>query len=77
MLGMLIGAFVLGLISDYFGRRVAFALSILLAGGGGLLATFSSQSTAAFGIFRIIEGMGGMGCYLIPYVMVAESAIPT
>ena len=76
MVGMLIGAFVLGLISDIFGRRVAFALAVFFVGFAGVVSPFIS-STTVFGLLRVIEGIGGMGVFLVPYVMVAEDAIPT
>ena len=76
MLGMLLGAFILGVVSDHCGRRSAFFISILLVGSAGVIMPFIS-STSLFGILRVIVGMGGMGCFLIPYVMVAESTLPT
>lgn len=76
MVGMLIGAFILGIIADHWGRRSAFFLAVLLVSTSGVIAPFVS-STFFFGILRIIEGMGGMGCFLIPYVMIAESTLPT
>ena len=76
MVGMLVGAFILGIIADHWGRRSAFFLAVLLVSTSGVIAPFAS-STFFFGILRIIEGMGGMGCFLIPYVMIAESTLPT
>ena len=75
MVGMLIGAFILGLISDHFGRRIALILSVICVGLAGIISPFTS-STAFFAVLRVIEGIGGMGVYLVPYVMVAESSIP-
>ena len=74
--GMLLGAFILGIISDHWGRRSAYFIAVLLVSISGVIAPFVS-STFFFGILRIIEGMGGMGCFLIPYVMIAESTLPT
>ena len=76
MVGMLLGAFILGIISDQWGRRSAFFISILLVGTAGVISPFIS-STIFFAILRVVVGMGGMGCYLIPYIMVAESTLPT
>ena len=75
MVGMLIGALVLGIIADNWGRRSAFFISVLLVASSGVISPFIS-STAFFAILRIVEGMGGMGCFLIPYVMIAESTLP-
>ena len=38
--GMLVGSFIIGLVSDRFGRLKALVLSIFLVGGSGLLAAF-------------------------------------
>jgi OCT family organic cation transporter-like MFS transporter 4/5 len=75
MVGMLIGAFILGIIADRWGRRSAFFISTLLVGSAGIISPFIS-STIFFGLLRIVEGMGGMGCFFIPYVMIAESTLP-
>ena len=76
MVGMLLGAFILGIISDHWGRRSALFISILLVGAAGVISPFI-PSTIVFGILRIVVGMGGMGCFLIPYIMIAESTLPT
>ena len=76
MVGMLVGAFILGIIADHWGRRSAFFLAVLLVSTSGVIAPFVS-STFCFGILRIIEGMGGMGCIFIPFVMIAESTLPS
>ena len=76
MIGMLLGAFILGIISDQWGRRSALFISILLVGAAGVISPFF-PSTIFFGLLRIVVGMGGMGCFLIPYIMVAESTLPT
>ncbi len=74
--GMLLGSFVIGLISDHFGRIKAMAISIILVGGAGVLCAFVSDRTL-FGLLRILTGMGGMGCYMVPYVIAAESSLPS
>ena len=76
MVGMLIGALILGVIADQWGRRSAFFISVLLVGSSGIISPFIT-STTFFGFLRIVEGMGGMGCFLIPYVIIAESTLPT
>ena len=53
--GMLVGSFIIGLVSDRFGRLKALVLSIFLVGGSGLLAAFV-QDRILFAILRITTG---------------------
>ena len=74
--GMLIGSFLIGMFSDKFGRLNAMILSIFLVGGSGVLMAFV-KNRVIFGILRITCGMGGMGCYMVPAVIAAETTLPT
>ena len=74
--GMLIGSFLIGMLSDKFGRLNAMILSIFLVGGSGVLMAFI-KNRVIFGILRITCGMGGMGCYMVPAVIAAEATLPT
>ena len=74
--GMLIGSFLIGMLSDKFGRLNAMILSIFLVGGSGALMAFV-KNRVIFGILRITCGMGGMGCYMVPAVIAAEATLPT
>ena len=49
-------------------------VSILLLGGSGTLAAFVNNRIV-FALLRITCGMGGIGCYMIPSVMAAESTL--
>jgi MFS family permease len=60
MFGMLVGSFVIGLISDHFGRRNALSVSVILVSGAGTLTAFAEDNLVAFGFLRILTGMGGM-----------------
>ena len=40
MLGMLVGSFVIGLISDKFGRMTALMLSVVLVSASGVIGAF-------------------------------------
>ena len=73
--GMLIGSFLIGMLSDKFGRLNAMILSIFLVGGSGVLMAFV-KNRVIFGILRITCGMGGMGCYMVPAVIAAEQTLP-
>ena len=53
--GMLVGSFVIGLVSDRFGRLKALVLSIFLVGGSGLVAAFV-QNRIIFALLRITTG---------------------
>ena len=55
--GMLIGSFIIGMISDEFGRLKAMILSIFLVSGSGILMAFVNNKVL-FGILRITCGMG-------------------
>ena len=61
------GAFILGLIGDKFGRKLALILAVLLAGGSGCLQAFVGNRTL-FALLRITVGMGGMGMFMIPAI---------
>ena len=73
--GMLIGSFIIGMVSDEFGRLKAMILSIFLVSGSGILMAFVNNRVL-FGILRITCGMGGMGCYMVPAVISAEATLP-
>lgn len=75
MLGMLVGAFVLGIFSDRNGRRPALLVSVLLLSIPGSLAAFV-KIPALFGFLRFLCGMGGMGLFMISYVMILENTTP-
>lgn len=75
MVGMLIGSFVMGMLSDRFGRKKAMMVAITTVSTAGTLSAFVC-SVPVFGILRVLTGIGGMGCYLVPYVIVVESTTP-
>lgn len=73
--GMLCGSFVIGMVSDHFGRLKALVLSVIFVSGAGTLSAFVNNRVL-FSLLRIVTGMGGMGCFMVPYVMAAESSLP-
>ena len=74
-LGLFLGSFVIGFISDYLGRARAISFSILLICGFGLVTTVI-ENKALLAIFRVIYGIGSKGCIMVAYVFAAESTIP-
>ncbi len=75
LLGMLLGSFVIGIISDKFGRRKALTISIGLLGLSGLLIVWI-KNEIIFACLRIISGIGGMGIFMISSVLAAEGTLP-
>ncbi|MGI0021185.1 MAG: MFS transporter, partial [Nitrososphaera sp.] len=57
ILGYVIGAFCITLLADSRGRRLAFAVSILLLGAGSIMAALS-QNMSQLMFFRLITGAG-------------------
>ncbi len=76
MVGMLLGAFFLGIFADKFGRLNGLLLSVVLLSGSGILGAFITGIPWLFALSRISCGMGGMGSYMIAFVMITESTTP-
>ena len=73
--GMFVGSFMIGMISDKFGRLKAMIFSIFLVSGSGILAVFVNNKVL-FAFLRLTCGMGGMGCILVTAVIAAEETLP-
>uniref|UniRef100_A0A0K2TL63 Major facilitator superfamily (MFS) profile domain-containing protein n=1 Tax=Lepeophtheirus salmonis TaxID=72036 RepID=A0A0K2TL63_LEPSM len=71
MIGVLIGSFVLGFFSDKYGRRLALIVSILLVSIPSMIASFA-HNIYMFIFLRILTGMGGIGCFMVSFVLVVE-----
>ena len=72
MVGMLIGSFFIGIISDRWGRKVAMVISICIESVFGTL-TALIDNIYIFAILRIMTGIGGMGCVVITYIITMEN----
>lgn len=71
MLGMLFGSFLMGLISDKIGRLKALMISVICVSVSGFLGAFAPTAWL-FGIFRFFTGIGGIGCFMITFVLCVE-----
>ena len=71
MLGMLIGSFVMGVISDTYGRMKALVLGIFLVAAGGFFGAFMPNAHG-FGFFRFLTGIGGMANFMVTFVICVE-----
>lgn len=74
MIGMLFGSYFFGWVSDTYGRVRSLQLSIVFISLAGFLSTFCTFEGGVhiYGILRVITGMGGMGVFLVPYVLLLE-----
>ncbi|XP_062821180.1 solute carrier family 22 member 6-A-like [Anolis carolinensis] len=75
MAGVLVGAFILGDLSDRFGRRLILIWSLLLVAVMGCAAAFS-QNFAAYCVFRFLSGVGISG-FLLNYICLSLEWVPT
>ena len=71
MLGMLIGSMFFGLISDKYGRMTALMISVIFLVVSALLCAIVPM-LGLYGFFRFITGMGGMGCFMVAFVLAVE-----
>ena len=71
MLGMLFGSFGIGMFSDRYGRMNALMLSIALVSCSGFLGAFMNDMHG-FGFFRFLTGIGGIGCFMVTFVICVE-----
>ena len=69
------GSFVIGVISDYFGRSRAISASILLTSVSAILTTLINDKIS-LALLRVVYGIGTKGCIMVLYVMAAESTLP-
>ncbi|KAK8719526.1 hypothetical protein OTU49_013981 [Cherax quadricarinatus] len=71
MIGMLVGAIVIGDLADRFGRKNGILVSVLLLGGGGVLSAVS-PTYYMFLLMRFFTGAGGVGLFQVIFVLAVE-----
>jgi len=74
MLGLLFGSYIFGWISDSYGRMKALMLSVLAVALSGFLGAFcyGPMGLHAYAFLRFITGMGGIGCFMVCFVLAVE-----
>eukprot|EP00092_Neocalanus_flemingeri_P000308 GFUD01000330.1.p1 GENE.GFUD01000330.1~~GFUD01000330.1.p1 ORF type:complete len:587 (-),score=99.35 GFUD01000330.1:144-1904(-) len=74
MLGLLMGSYMFGWISDNFGRIKALMLGILFVSLSGFGAAFCSGPTGlyVFAVLRFLCGIGGIACFMVSFVLIVE-----
>ena len=75
MSGLLIGSFVFGWLSDGFGRVPSLTLAGLVLFTSQILAGFSTNYLM-FSILTVFMAAGGVGSYLVSFVLLFEWACP-
>ncbi|KAF2346575.1 Major facilitator sugar transporter-like, partial [Trinorchestia longiramus] len=71
MLGMLVGAFVLGDLSDRIGRRNALTAASTIVGVSGIVSA-TAVNYAIFLVGRFVTGVGAVAMFQVTFVLVAE-----
>ncbi|XP_069960339.1 organic cation transporter protein-like [Cherax quadricarinatus] len=71
MIGMLVGAVVIGDLADRFGRRKGILVSVLLVGASGVMCSVS-PNYYMFLLMRLFTGAGGCGLVLVTYILTLE-----
>ena len=68
MVGVMLGSMIFGSLSDRFGRRPIFFLSLVIQLVGGILVAVSPEYIS-YVIFRLIVGSTTSGVFLVAYVI--------
>jgi len=74
MLGMLLGSYVFGWISDKHGRMKALLIAVMTVSLSGFFGAFCGGrwGQLGYGLMRVLTGMGGIGCFMVSFVLVVE-----
>jgi len=79
MVGMLIGSFLFGWLSDLIGRKTTLMISLLLLTVGGSLPYFVHSNVGTFYslvAFRFMSGMGHVGTFMMSFNLALECVGP-
>jgi len=74
MLGMLLGSYFFGYVSDKYGRMNSLLIAVLTVSLSGFFGAFCGGRWGhyGFGLLRLLTGMGGIGCFMVSFVLVVE-----
>ena len=72
---MRLGSFVIGFVSDSYGRLKGVIFSLIVICASGITEAFVSNKIV-LAILRVIYGIGGQGIILASFVLAAESTLP-
>ncbi|XP_028981769.1 organic cation transporter protein isoform X2 [Diachasma alloeum] len=75
MVGVMLGSMIFGGLSDKFGRRPIFFLSLVIQLVGGILVAVAPEYIS-YVIFRLIVGSTTSGVFLVSYVIALEMVGP-
>ncbi|XP_049803713.1 organic cation transporter protein-like isoform X1 [Schistocerca nitens] len=76
MLGVLLGAVTFGALSDKYGRRKVFLVSLVLQVTAGFMVA-GAPEYYSFAFMRLIIGMTSSGVFLVAYVLAMEMVGPS
>ena len=70
-LGMTLGAWIVGVVGDRFGRKFAYQFNLMLFGGASIAAAFSPDMQVLIGL-RFLMGLGLAAEIVVGYAMLTE-----
>ena len=73
MVGLMIGSFGFGLLSDAIGRRKTLIIGLTLTSVSGVLGAFMPNAIL-FGIMRFLSGVGAKGLFMICFVLIGQDS---
>lgn len=68
MLGVMLGSIIFGALSDKYGRKVIFFVSIVLQLASGVGVAFAPEYVS-YVVFRVVVGSTTSGVFLVAYVI--------
>ena len=71
MVGLAIGSFLFGILSDNLGRRHTLLIAIILCSVSSIAGSYMPNYWS-YAIFRILVGAGSEGCYIVAFTMSME-----